>query len=348
MANNSFVIVGKLGIGKESDKFKPFQKSNNGRGWNSQRLSFYVKNDINFQNLEISGGYSETKPVVYSFSKGSEGKKGEPMQIPWTDRKNKDVIEKVAEFRKNVIIFDEENRMEFISAYDFAEAVHNIIKDDKYKDCLWRIQGDVVTNEWNGKFYTKFVPTRMYKVSAEEEHISEGVLEFHFGEDCIDDQYETLNKLFIKGYTREYDGTRKKEIGIPLEPIEVSFANVKPEIRQKVYEKYKQLFTVDGENFKKIGLKVNYLSGAEDVEFTEDMLDDEQKEMIELGFITFEEVKKEMGSGKSNYDSVTRVTGLARGYSKGAIETEFTIKDYVLSEDNNNDLDSEIDSLFDL
>lgn len=346
MAYNTFTIVGKLGIGKETDKFKPFENKNNGRGWNSQRLSFYIKNDINFANLEISGGYSDSKPVVYSYTKGDSNKKGEAIQIPWNKRKDKDIIDTIAEFRKNVIVLDENNRIEVLSGYDFAEEVYNIIKSDEYKDCLWRINGDVVTNEWNGKFYTKFVPSRIYKVDSDEEHISEGVLEFHFGEGCIDDQYETLNKLFIKGYTREYDGTRKKEIGIPLEPIEVSFANVKPELKERVYQKYKQLFTVEDEGFKKIGLKVNYISGAEDIEFSEDMLDDEQKEMIELGFITLEEIKKEMGSGKSNFNNITRVSGLAKGYSKGAMDTGFTLKDYLLDVDNNEEDD--MDDLFDL
>lgn len=344
MAYNTFTIVGKLGVGKETDKFKPFETKDNGKGWNSQRLTCYIKNDVNFCNLEISGGYSDKKPVVYSFTKNDGDKKGQSIEIPWNKRKDEEVINKIAEFRKNVIVLSETERIETLSGYDFAEEVYNLINSKEYKDCLWKVEGNVVTNEWNGKFYTKYVPSRIYKVEDDAEHISEGVLEFHFGEGCIDDQYETMNKIFIKGYTREYDGTRKKEIGIPLEPIEVSFANVKPELKEKVYNKYKELFTVEDEKFKKIGLRVNFLSGAQDIEFNEDMLDEEQKEMIELGFITLDEIKKEMGSGKSNYSNVTRVAGLSRGYSKGAIETEFTLNDYLLDVDND-DMD---DDIFDL
>lgn len=345
MTNNTFKIIGKLGIGKASDRFNPFTSNTSERGWVSKRLSFYIKNDINFCNLEISGGYSSVNPVVYSFTKGSEKEKGKSIQIAWNDRFDKNVIDKVAEFKKNVIVFNNEKRTELISGYDFAQEVYNIINSDEYKDSLWKVEGNVVTSEWQGKFYTKYVPTRMYLVDDDSEHISEGTLEFHFGQNCIDDQYSTIGKIFLSGYTREYDGNRKREIGIPLQNIEISFANVNSALKDKIYKKWVNIFTCEDDEFKKIGLKVNYLSGSQDIEFNEDMLDDEQKEMIELGFMTLDDIKKEMGVGKTSYENVTRVAGLAKGYSKGSIDTGLTLKDYIL--DSNED-STDIDDLFNL
>lgn len=342
MANNTFCITGKIGMNKETEKFKPYSQTDNGKGWNNKRLNFYVKNDMNYCNLEISGGYSDKKPVVYSFTKSVDGKKGEPIQIPWNKRNGEETLEKVAEFKKQVIVLGEDNRLQTIHEWDFIDNVLELLKSEEHKDSLYRITGNVVHSEYNGKFYEKFVPTRIYKVDEDTEQVSEGVLELHFGQGCIVDEYETLQKIFINGYTRVYDGNRKKEIGVPLQNIEISFENTKEELRQKVYEKYLEMFTVEDEQFKKIGLKVNYINSTQQVEFTEDMLDDEQKELIELGFITLDEIKKEMGMGKGAFVKTTRVCGLARGYSKGPQDTGLTIENYLINDEETDDLMDEL------
>ena len=111
--------------------------------------------------------------------------------------------------------------------------------------------------------------------------------------------------------------------------------------REKIYKKYLEIFTVDGEEFKKIGLKVKYFKGTESVEFDESMLDDEQRENIELGLTTLEEVKEEMGVGKGNFVEVTKVAGLARGYSKGGVDTGMTLENYIPKDDVMEDLHEE-------
>lgn len=345
MANNTFTIVGKIGINKETDKFKPYEERDNGQGWKSKRLSFFVKNSLNYCNLEVQGGYSQKNPVVYGFTKSTEGEKGRAIQIPWDKRKDEEVIKNMAEFKKQVIVLDDETRRETIHEWDFIDNIKELLNNEELKDCLYKIVGNVVDSEYNGKFYRKFVPTRIYKVEEDAEQVSEGLLEFHFGEGCINDQFEQIGKVFLNGYTRVYDGSRKKEIGIPVENIEISFANVKEELREKVYKKYLEMFTVNGDEFKKIGLKVNYINSVETIAFDESMLDDEQKELIELGFITLEEVKKEMGGGKGNFTKTTRVTGLARGYSKGSQDTGLTIEEYLIKDEETIDL---MDELLDL
>ena len=58
------------------------------------------------------------------------------------------------------------------------------------------------------------------------------------------------------------------------------------------------------------------------------MLTDEQKEAIDDGMITFEELKAELG-GNTYGDRVTeiRLIGLMKGYSSGVQDTMFTIDD---------------------
>ena len=71
------------------------------------------------------------------------------------------------------------------------------------------------------------------------------------------------------------------------------------------------------------------------------MLDEEQLENIELGLTTLEEVKAEMGVGKGNFTEVTKVAGLARGYSKGGVDTGMTLENYIPKDDVMEDLHEE-------
>lgn len=343
MANNTFSIVGKIGIGKGTDKFKPYEVTNNGKGWNSKRLNFFVKNDINFQNLSVRGGYSEKNKVVYTLVKDEKTGRYVSKQIAWDKRMDSKSLENVAEFKKFVIVMGkdekgEDIRMEFIHEWDFIDNIKFLCENEEYKEKLWRVNGEVETTEWKGKFYTNFTPSRLYLVDDETEQVSEGVLEFHYGEGAVSDYFEDLKKIVLNGYTRQYDGSKKKDIGTPVENLEIDFSGVAEEKREKIYKKYLEIFTVEGEEFKKIGLKVKYLKGSETVEFDESMLDEEQLENIELGLTTLEEVKAEMGVGKGNFVEVTRVSGLARGYSKGGVDTGLTLSDYILEEEVMEDL----------
>jgi hypothetical protein len=58
------------------------------------------------------------------------------------------------------------------------------------------------------------------------------------------------------------------------------------------------------------------------------MLSDEQRESIEDGMCTFEDIKAELG-GTAFGDRVTeiRLTGLMKGYSSGVQDTMYSIED---------------------
>jgi hypothetical protein len=84
----------------------------------------------------------------------------------------------------------------------------------------------------------------------------------------------------------------------------------------------------DGE-VKELGVGVDFINGAKSVEITEDMLSDEQREAIEDGMTTFEELKAELG-GTAYGDRVTeiRLTGLMKGYAtSGVQDTMYSVDD---------------------
>lgn len=115
--NNTFEIIGKLSIGKESEKFKPHDKNVSPNGWAFNKLLFNVQSAENRHMLESKGMYKEDGTgIIYSFSKGSvdpkthEKVKGEKLQIPWKDRNKQEVIDNVAEFKKFVIDLEKYGR----------------------------------------------------------------------------------------------------------------------------------------------------------------------------------------------------------------------------------------------
>jgi hypothetical protein len=94
---------------------------------------------------------------------------------------------------------------------------------------------------------------------------------------------------------------------------------------------FKKIFTFPDDyegTYREIGVVCDILDGAQTVELTEDMLTDEQKENLEFGLITMDDIKKELG--KPVYgDRITDIviTGLARGFTSGSQETVLEAKD---------------------
>ena len=114
---NTFEFVGKLSIGKESEKFKPYELTSFASGWGKGRLLFNVQSAENRHMLTVEGMYKEDGTgTIYTFTKGkvdpttSVKTKGEPLQVKWKDRNKPEIIEKVAEFKKFVIDFEKQGR----------------------------------------------------------------------------------------------------------------------------------------------------------------------------------------------------------------------------------------------
>ena len=353
---NAFKFVGKLSISKGSDKFKPYTEQTSTNGWRSRKLIFNVKSNNSMESCELFGGYSEKNPVVYGYTKGSEGKKGESVVIPWKDRNKEEIIEKQASWKLSTIKLGEATTLRYLSQYDMIGKLKEMIESGEYKDKNFVVTGTIEYQTYKEKMYTKYLPQRIVLVEDDEtEEVMEGTIELHFGENAITDNFEDNKKLFLNGFTMQYDSTAKGEVGVKMEGLELDLSTVEEEKAEKMYKLWKnKVLKVDGEEFNKIGLKVKFINGTERVEFTEDMLDEEQRELIEMGLLDFEDVKKEMSSGYGEKVKAVKVVGLAKGYSKGAVETGKTLEDYLPKvevfedeiEEEKDDLD--LDDLLDL
>jgi hypothetical protein len=350
MANN-FQFIGKIALGKDSEKFHPIERKDFSSGWMNTAVKFNCISGTNRILCVAQGGKwkDDKKNSVKTFSKSTtdaNGKvtKGEKIDIPWTKRFDQDQIARVAGFKKFVVdtgdykiryklqdfvaafengtVTDEmieefgidnlddakltleksqAKRKEFLSEWDFAEYMIKVAQSDKMKDKLFNISGDyeVQYNSEKDRFYVNYHVNRVTLAAEDAEPKTEMKIDFFYGEEAWDDSnYEDTGKVLVNGWISYYDNNFKKN----------GFQNMTVVIREENEKKRKALkrkFACD-EGIKQIGLTLSVIEGAEVIELTMEMLDDETREDIECGLLDFEDVKRELG-GRAIGDRISEL-----------------------------------------
>lgn len=111
-------MIGTLSMGKETEKFKPFEDKVYDSGWERKVLKFNaICGDNRHMLVVTAGAWSDGHGDVYSFTKGTVNEdgtreKGESIKIPFKDRLDvkKNKINEIADFRKFVFDLEKPNR----------------------------------------------------------------------------------------------------------------------------------------------------------------------------------------------------------------------------------------------
>lgn len=223
-------------------------------------------------------------------------------------------------------------RHEFISEWDYIDFIKKVIGSEKYKDKLFFIRGngDYQYSDNQQKVYESYIPTRIYLAADDAEPSSTATINIIFNSESLDEMsVEEKGKYYVNGHMMEYDQNRKANI-----PVPVTIVIPVPEDDEKGKKKaeaFKHKFMVDDDTYKEYGAIVNMLNGAQKTEITEDMLTDEQREDLELGIITMDDIRAEIGGNV--YGERIREYQLvkpARGFTKGRQDTVWTDEDMVI------------------
>ena len=223
---------------------------------------------------------------------------------------------------------------EFISEWDFVEFIKKVIDSGKYNDTKFFIRGNAnySYSDKNQKVYENYVPQRIYLADDDTEEYSTATIKVIYGADAVDEMSaEEKGKYYVSGYMMEYDNNRKANIPVPVVvTIPVAPTDASDKDKKKV-EAIKRKFMVEDDTFKELGVEVNMLNGAQKVEITEDMLTDEQKEDLECGLITLDDIRADLG-GSVYGDRVQeyQFAKIARGFTKGRNDTVYTAEDMVI------------------
>ena len=239
-----------------------------------------------------------------------------------------------------------EKRKEFVTEYDFAEYLFNMIKSEKYKDKKFRISGNhkFQYNEKNGSFYESFNPTRIYLANDDDEDIATENAVVYFNQASLVEDFEN-NKYNVNSKVFVYDSNSKENI--PCD-YKFSFYKAKEGDAQEKIKKAEALvkvFTTYGEEWKELGVVNDLIDGAQIDNITIEDLDEDIRDNIELGLTTFEDVKKELsGNILGERIKETLFKSFSRGYSKGRKDTAYNDYDFEIKILNKED---DEESLFD-
>ena len=225
-------------------------------------------------------------------------------------------------------------RHEFISEWDFIDFIKKVIDSGKYSDKKFFIRGngEYQYSDKNERVYESYVPNRIYLAADDAEESSTATINILFNSESLDDMsVEEKGKYYVNGYMMEYDNNRKGNIPVPVTitiPVPSDDADEKAKKRT---ESIKHKFMVDDDTFKEYGAVVNMLNGAQKTEITEDMLTDEQKDDLECGLITMDDIRAELG-GNVYGERIREYQFLkpARGFTRGRVDTVYTEDDMVI------------------
>lgn len=346
---NTFRFVGKIKKveDKKDKKFietLTFEKS----GWELTRIKFRLNTEDAGEWLEISGGKfkDDSKNTVYTqfVKEGSTNKRDvENAQVKWAERFDPAVVEKVPDFRKYTIdlasdkireaLIKEgkneeasalaEKKYVYISTYDFAKKFEELLTSGAFGEENYVITGTIEYSYSPTKdtYYRNFVPTNIYKASADEAVGCFGKLDFYYNKETVVGEATESGDIPLTGNIQFYDKMSKKYY----------FAETVLLIRNKMQNKdglvkmFQKMGDADAEILV-IGLNVKFFSGSPKTEINVDELSDDQKQLIEWGVKTMEDIIADMG-GQAYGDkvSVIYVEKLSRGYANGPQKTDITL-----------------------
>lgn len=333
---NTFSFVGKISRRKEN----AFQEKKFDSGWVINELNLTMTCGDNVQFLKASGGMWDEKHAnknAVMTMKYNENGADDKITIKWEDRLNPDVVKTVANYktytvdteiaqdRKNIEESGDKAALEaskkkhkiFITAIDFVNWLDKVTSNEKTKDWVWKVTGEVEYSYSKGQWYRNFVPRRVYHVDPATEPQCVGTIKTFFGEGCVDDEGE--NNILFNVFTQYYDSQCKKNCFTPI-PLVIAKDHAKAKGFQKVYSK------AEGDEVREISVNVTYVNGAQKVEISEDMLSEEQKELLDMGMITMDDIRKEIGDTVyGDKKTETRLEGIAKGYTGGSKETIYEI-----------------------
>lgn len=347
MAN--FEIIATLKAVKDSDNFSAFEVRDFNSGWQNTRYRFNAISGTNRFMLEIGGGKwaDDKKNQIFTFSKAEAGKKPEKMTVKWEDRKNPEVIDKVAGYRIytcNLLTFDERKALEeegkedeakkknhqFLEKTEFATLVKKVIDSGKYADAKFRILGTVEFqySAKNNQFYRTLSVDKMYKVPSDTPCKAEMTLNTFYTEGAVDaESYDDTKKMFFNCYTDHYFSSVKGNRFVPLTLVINGNGDEKAEKKAMAFKKMFEKFD-DEATVRKVGLVCQMIDGAEEQAVTYDDLDETTRDNIDMGLIELEDAIKAVG-GTMMGQRITeyRIKSLSRTSAKGSEPTIYTEED---------------------
>lgn len=364
---NTFSYVGYLRPIKDSENRKSFSVTHYDSGWMSERLRFIVQAGDNTQFVEINAGrwVDENKNVIYGMTRSENGKKGESFQVPWSQRNDPTVIDKMAGWKIYTVDLDtKSHRSEieksgdtealaaskkkehhFLAPTEFCEYVNRVVNSDKIKNIKFRVNGNInyTYSSKDDRYYSTYEVTKIYKVDDDVDIDSSVNIDFFYTENAMDcEDYSETGKAIVSGYTQFYDNNTKKSWFCP---IVLAMRCGTDEAGKKKIKGWKKVFSkFEDDEVRKMGLACQQINGSSRAAVTYEDLSEDTREFIDLGLISLEDAIRDVGGSKVG-DKIQeiRIEKPGRGFSTGSEPTTYEVADLIKKPIKETSVDSIVD-----
>ena len=323
MITSRFKFYGELMIPKNREKF--FKKWNGGSNGKTEMASigFSVKEGHNMGFVQSFGIKSEMIKT-----KDTENNN---IEIPWEDRFNPEVISMVANYRKYRVNLGDElgGEKDFITEYDMVEYLAEMLP--QYSGMVY-VSGTYEKNVAKDDYPDKFRINSVFAIADTVKPKLTLTLDFFYNKDSIDTaSFNNDKKIYVNGYVAQYInkdlGVRYCQQTAVLSAEKYDMENEK-HLGQWNYKK-SYLEKLNKNKMYHLLWECRLVNGAEEVEFDESQLTDQQKKQIEFGVRTLDDFKP-----KGNiYGSVIKEVRLFEpilqsGFENGILTCDETIDEF--------------------
>lgn len=323
-------FVGECQINGEETKNPYVRSGKTSNGNNYEAFSCGIKaakNNMAF--VELFGSEQDTIKTM-----DSDNNK---IEIDWEDRFDDDVLQQVANYKKNVIKINDD-RKEFVSAYDAVDYLVKHVDDIKGQRIV--VTGQSKKNIYKGKMTDRFELQNVYLAEETDKNGFKCNDTLYFSKDSFDSaDWKDEHKLYINGWIKAYIADEKKNMYVPQTVVfdcsKIDFENEKH--RKLVEFKLKMIgcsLTSDnkikvnvGKSIYAMSVVLNYFNGAVAEEITLEDLTDAQKEAIELGIKNLSDFSGNVYGSRQVIFKLTDYN-LAGEYDSGYTDTEISIKEF--------------------
>jgi len=290
--SNSFRFIGDVVSKKDKGIHSLVKSSKEGSKWEGHKLEFGIGNEQKKSTwVELLGGNHHT---IYSFNINKE-----KVEIPFENRLDKEVVESIAGWKKLRVVNGDDVK-EFIAEWDFVLALKDTIESLAEGERL-EVSGSVQIDFHKGKTYKKYIPNFVRVIKDKDVKSKFSVdLELYYTADAVDNAMDDEDrKIFINSYIKGYNSKDKTNYMIPNNVV----INCSPLNNSDISDEKKAIFKKKAnwmakqfevtEGWYKLGWETTLFKGSEGASFTEDDLTDFQKEQIDFGMQTFEDIAKQ-------------------------------------------------------
>lgn len=296
-----FTFVGDLSLPRDLDRFY--------RGWDKNgrtfaTVNFGIKAGTSIVNVELFG--MKTDEVYYTSNDN------ERISVDWDKRNDEDILKDCRYYDKHLCRLTEDK--EFIAAYDLVEELSKVLPSYEGKV---KVTGNVELQPYgkdgNNRVFTKYNIKNIYKATDADKVGLYTDCDIFYNKDGVDtDSYKTDKKIYLSAYMKQYisdgspsskyidnngirgEGQKGQTVYIPMNFV----LNLDKIDMENPLHKKRADYLI-GELAKAKSNKKIYeqewhcsvVSGAEEVEFDETQLTEDQKVQIEVGLATLDDFK---------------------------------------------------------